>query len=385
MKKAIQFGAGNIGRGFIGELESLSGYHVTFADVVQPLVDSINAEKKYTVHITDVKSRDILITNVSAVNSNSDDLKREIAEAEVITTAVGLRILPFIAPALAAGLSYRFEQGITEPLNIIACENALLATSQLKKSVYEHLSSADAALADRYVGFADCSVDRIVPPIRSSNLDVSVEEFCEWNVDSKALKGDAPDIEGMNLVDNLLAYEERKLFTLNTAHAVIAYLGYHKRFPTINAAVADSDIFSFALGAVHESGEALCKEFGFDHTEHFHYIDTVMERFRNPYLKDDVTRVAREPIRKLGPNDRLVKPMETAFKHGLQFDSLMVGTAAALHYDYAQDPQAVQLQAMIASDGLSSVIEKVCGIHSESPVSKKIQEQYEMISNGTLI
>ncbi|MCI2121641.1 MAG: mannitol-1-phosphate 5-dehydrogenase, partial [Bacteroidales bacterium] len=262
MKKAVQFGAGNIGRGFIGELESLSGYQVVFADVVQPLIDGINADGHYTVHITDVKPRDITVSDISAVNSGSEDIKEEVASAEVITTAVGLGVLPKIAPALAGALSYRFSKGIKDPVNVIACENALRASSKLKEFVYGLLSDDDKAEADRSVGFADCSVDRIVPPIRSANLDVSVEEFYEWNVERSQIVGTPPVLKGMNLVEDVMAYEQRKLFTLNTAHAVAAYFGYAKGFDTIAKSIADETVFPFVMGAVRESGDALCREFG---------------------------------------------------------------------------------------------------------------------------
>ena len=53
MKKAIQFGAGNIGRGFIGAVLEKAGYHVVFADVNEQIVDRINRDKGYTVQIMD--------------------------------------------------------------------------------------------------------------------------------------------------------------------------------------------------------------------------------------------------------------------------------------------------------------------------------------------
>ena len=131
MKTAVQFGAGNIGRGFIGAVLSQSGYKVVFADVNKEIVDRINADRQYTVHIKDVDSEDILISGVSAVDSSTDAVVDVIKEAEILTTAVGLRILPFIAPAIAKGIVARKEAGIEAPLSIIACENGLMASSRL--------------------------------------------------------------------------------------------------------------------------------------------------------------------------------------------------------------------------------------------------------------
>ena len=73
MKKAVQFGAGNIGRGFIGALLSQSGYHVVFADVVDKIIDKINEDKTYTVHVMDVECEDQKIENISGVNSTKPE------------------------------------------------------------------------------------------------------------------------------------------------------------------------------------------------------------------------------------------------------------------------------------------------------------------------
>ena len=279
MKRAIQFGAGNIGRGFIGAVLSEAGYHVVFADVNMEVIDRINKDGAYTVHIMDVESRDVRISDISGVDSGGGEIVDEIVRAEIITTAVGLRILPFIAPAIAKGIAARRAAGVGEPLNVIACENGIRATSQLREEVYKHLSTEEAAWCDAHVGFADCSVDRIVPPVRSENpIDVVVENFYEWNVEEKSFVGGAPHIEGMNLADNLLAYIERKLFTLNTGHAITAYLGRMKGLATIDESIADPAIFAIVKEAMQQSGQALVEKFGFDRDAHFKYIDKIIGR-----------------------------------------------------------------------------------------------------------
>ena len=74
MKRAIQFGAGNIGRGFIGAVLSEAGYHVVFADVNMEVIDRINKDGAYTVHIMDVESRDVRISNISGVDSGGGEI-----------------------------------------------------------------------------------------------------------------------------------------------------------------------------------------------------------------------------------------------------------------------------------------------------------------------
>ena len=209
--KAIQFGAGNIGRGFIGAVLAQAGYQVVFADVVADLLDQINNRKQYTVHVTDTESRDIVITDIRAVHSGSEAAVAEMAGADLITTAVGLRILKFVAPAIAKGLAARMAAGEEKPLNIIACENGLKATSQLKQLTFALLSPDVAAWAEKHVGWPDAAVDRIVPPVRCEvPLDVAVEEYFEWDVERSAFVGAIPAIAGMTPVDNLEAYVERQ-------------------------------------------------------------------------------------------------------------------------------------------------------------------------------
>lgn len=377
MKKAIQFGAGNIGRGFIGAVLSKAGYHVVFADVNELVVNKINEDGKYTVAIMDTECTEQVITNISAVDSRSPELAKEIAQAQVVTTAVGLGILPRIAGALAAGIAERQAQGVTEYLNVIACENGLRASSQLKEHVYSHLTEEQKAYADEYVAFPDCSVDRIVPPIKSENpIDVVVEKFYEWNVERASIKGDL-QMEGMNLADNLIAYIERKLFTLNTGHAITAYLGKLKGLGTIADSIADEEIYTIVKAAMQESGEGLVAKYGFDHDAHFAYIDKIIGRFRNPHLQDDVTRVGREPLRKLSANDRLIKPTMTAIEHGFATPNLVLGIGAALHYNNPEDPQSVQLQQAIAEVGVAKAFEQFSGVPADSELAAQVLAAYD--------
>lgn len=375
MKKAIQIGAGNIGRGFIGGLLSDAGYHVVFADVNAAVIDKINEDGQYTIHVMDVESSEQVITNISGISSAGPEMIDAVVEAEFITTAVGLRILPIIAPSIAQGIEKRAAQGINEYLNIVACENAIRGTSQLKAAVYEKLSEEGKAYADKYVGFADCSVDRIVPPVKCDNpIDVVVEAYYEWNVEEAALKGPIPEIKGMNLAGNLEAYIERKLFTLNTGHCITAYLGCLKGFATIDEAIADEEIFKIVKSAMTESGMGLVQKHGLDKEAHLKYIDKIIGRFNNPYLKDDVLRVGRDPLRKLSPTDRLANPTLTAAGFGLPVDNLLVGIAAALHYKDDKD-----LTEKINELGIRGFLTEFSGIKDETLLDK-IEANYAKLA-----
>ena len=384
MKKAIQFGAGNIGRGFIGGLLSNAGYHVVFADVNEAILNGINNDKQYKILVKDVECFEQTITNISAVSSISEDIIKEIEEAEIITTAVGPLVLKRIAPTIAKGIQARKNNGNKNYLNIIACENAVGATAILKEEVVKALNEEEIAYMEEYIGFPNCSVDRIVPPCTNENpLDVTVENFYEWNVEEAKIKGEVPQIEGMNLVGDLIAYVERKLFTLNTGHAITAYLGFLAGYKTVDESIKDEKIATIVKAAMQESGQGLVKKHGLDLEAHYKYIDKILNRFKNPYLNDDVKRVGREPLRKLSAKDRLVNPLMTAKSYGISVDNLIIGVGAALHYDNPEDAQSVELQQTIKDLGVKEAVKKISEIEDEELLNA-IETSYQKLTSKQL-
>ncbi|GAA3330942.1 hypothetical protein GCM10020331_085500 [Ectobacillus funiculus] len=183
---AVHFGAGNIGRGFIGSLLYQSGFETCFVDVNSELVDLIAEKKEYRVVLAEDAKQESIIRNVRALNSqqNPEKVIEAIVEAEVVTTAVGPHILQFIAPLLAEGLRKRYSK-VEKPLNIIACENMIGGSSLLKeKGVRASYRGRKKPLFDERFGFPDSAVDRIVPnQTNEDKLMVIVEPFYEWVVD----------------------------------------------------------------------------------------------------------------------------------------------------------------------------------------------------------
>lgn len=375
MKKAVHFGAGNIGRGFIGLLLSKAGYHVTFVDVAAPLVDDINNLGKYNVQIFG-KEEKIQVDNVSAINSekNLDALLDAIVDADIVTTAIGPNILKFIAPNIAKGLAKRIATNKT-PLNIIACENMVGGSTVLKNFVYENLSDDVKDEVKKLIGFPDAAVDRIVPAQKNDEkLLVKVEEYAEWDVDSTGVVGELPEIKGMTLVPNLNAYIERKLFTVNTGHASIAYLAYQNGYKDISTAMKDEKIVGAAREVWAETSELLIDKYKFDPEVHKKYVETAEKRFSNPHLSDEVTRVARGPKRKLSPQDRLISPATQLIERGKTPEALAKVAAAALKFDFDGDPEAVEIQAYIKDNGIESAITHFTGAEKDSKLFNLIKK-----------
>ncbi|ECN1048629.1 mannitol-1-phosphate 5-dehydrogenase [Salmonella enterica subsp. enterica serovar Enteritidis] len=382
--KALHFGAGNIGRGFIGKLLADAGIQLTFADVNQVVLDALNARHSYQVHVVGENEQVDTVSGVNAVSSIGDDVVDLIAHVDLITTAVGPVVLERIAPAIAKGLAKRKAQGVDAPLNIIACENMVRGTTQLKGHVMNALADGDKAWVEQHVGFVDSAVDRIVPPSASAThdpLEVTVETFSEWIVDKTQFKGALPNIPGMELTDNLMAFVERKLFTLNTGHAITAYLGKLAGHQTIRDAILDESIRAvvkgaMVKGAMEESGAVLIKRYGFDADKHAAYIQKILGRFENPYLKDDVERVGRQPLRKLSAGDRLIKPLLGTLEYGLPHVNLVKGIAAAMHFRSDEDPQAQELAALITEKGPQAALAQISGLDANSDVVAEAVNAY---------
>lgn len=379
MKNAVHFGAGNIGRGFIGKLLADADVQVTFADVNAPLVDQISHKQEYKVKVVGSKCQIDTVNHVTAVNSASDDVIERIIHTDLVTTAVGPNVLDIIAKTIATGITKRFEAGNLKPLNIIACENMVRGTTHLKGEVYKYLSPNLHTQADTLIGFVDSAVDRIVPPAEAANddpLEVTVESFSEWIVDESQFKGEIPDIAGMEKTNNLMAFVERKLFTLNTGHCITAYLGCLKGHRTIREAIEDPEIYFDVKQAMHESGEVLIQRYQFDREMHGAYIQKILDRFANPYLVDEVDRVGRQPIRKLSANDRLIKPLLGTIEYGTENTTLLKGIAAACKYRNDNDPQAIELQKSIQDQGIKKTLAHYTGLNENSTEVQKIESLY---------
>ncbi|HGS4673572.1 mannitol-1-phosphate 5-dehydrogenase [Vibrio paracholerae] len=381
-KNAVHFGAGNIGRGFIGKLLADADIAVTFADVNEPLVDQLSHQQEYKVKVVGSECKMETVSHITAVNSASEALIERIIKTDLVTTAVGPTVLDIIAKTIAKGLSARFAAGNTQPLNIIACENMVRGTTHLKQQVYQFLTTEEQQQADALVGFVDSAVDRIVPPLQAANddpLEVTVESFSEWIVDEQQFKGEIPQIEGMEKTNNLMAFVERKLFTLNTGHCITAYLGCLKGHRTIREAIEDPSIHAQVKQAMQESGEVLIRRYGFDRALHSAYIEKILSRFANPYLVDEVDRVGRQPLRKLGTNDRLIKPLLGTIEYGLPNSMLLKGIAAALKYRNDSDPQAIELQQSIEKEGVRSTLARYTGLTADSIEAQQIEALYQQI------
>jgi mannitol-1-phosphate 5-dehydrogenase len=359
-KKAVHFGAGNIGRGFVGLILHNAGYELVFADVNAELIDALAGSQSYLVREVGAGASVSTVDNYRALNSATHEsaVIDEIATADVVTTAVGPNILRFVAPVIAKALARR--DASRAPLAVMACENAINATDLLRNSVVDSIE--DPTHLRRAV-FANTAVDRIVPgQPEGAGLDVTVEAFFEWAVESAPFGGDVPVIPEAHFVDDLAPYIERKLFTVNTGHATTAYHGFRAGAGSIAEAIGMPAVIAEVRAVLAETKQLLVAKHDFAPEVQQEYIETNLLRFANEELTDTVERVGRQPLRKLSRNERFVSPAAELAERGFSPDALVRAMGAALHFDVADDPQSVEMLGLLESLSPHGFVLQVTGL-----------------------
>jgi len=384
MKQAVMFGAGNIGRGFIGQLFSESGYRVTFVDVDDLLIETLATRGSYTIRLVDNdKVQEAIVAPVTALHSNrqAGEVAQALAEAGLAATAVGARILPFIAPLVADGIRRRMAAAVASELNIIICENLKDAAATFRIMVFEHLNPAEQDYANHWIGFVDTVIGRMVPPptaeMRAQDPSlIVVEPYKELPVDRRGFTGPIPAVVGMEPCDNFPAYTARKLYIHNCGHAVLAYLGFLRGYEYGYEALVDESIRPVLEQALVEARQGIVAEYGVEGDWLAQHARELMHRYANRILGDTIFRLGRDPLRKLAPKDRLVGAARLAEKAGLVPSALAGGIAAGFCFDAPEDPMALEMQERILTDGLDAVLQAVSGIRPGEPLGKLVRERY---------
>jgi len=381
--KAVHFGAGNIGRGFLGQLYWESGYETVFVDVDPELVQLLNRDGGYRIHIVGTASPDIEVGRVRAVSATDlQQVSEQVASCDIASIAAGNAALPKVADSLASGIALRSEMSPERLLNVIICENLLDAAKVLRGLLVDRVSERHHDFLREKVGLVESVVSRMVPIVtdeqrRSDPLAVYVEEYCVLPVDAKGFVGEIPEIAGMQPNDNLRAYEERKLYTHNCGHALTAYFGAERGHTYIWEGMEDPEVRSLVEQGVWESGQALIRKHSFGEDEFRAHVEELLDRFGNRPLGDTVARVGRDPLRKLGPDDRLVGAARLAMEYGIEPRVLSMGIASALRFRNSEDAGACRLAQMLERKGLDSVLHEVCKIDRGERLYELVRAEFE--------
>ncbi len=381
--KAVMYGGGNIGRGFIGALFSQAGYEVTFVDVADTVVNELNRRNSYPVRIISSDShQDITVSNVRAVNGKDiDATAKAICQADIMATAVGVNILKFIIPNLVAGLRMRMAKG-DAPFNIIICENLMDANKILEGMILEQLNEEEKQWFSRNVGLVEASIGRMVPIQTEEMKDgdplrVCVERYGFLPVDKDAFKGDIPEIKALVPASPFDFYLKRKLYIHNMGHAACAYLGGLMNLTYIYEAIDRDDIYIIVRNAMTESARTLSRKYNASLDEILLHIDDLLYRFTNAALKDTCQRVGNDPTRKLSPSDRLIGAGTLAEECGILPAYIAIGTAAGIHRYLAEASEMGQ-----STENAMWVLNQISALDAGSALYKMTLDMYSRILNG---
>lgn len=387
MKKALMYGAGNIGRGFIGKSFYLSGYNTVFVDVNTDMVEKLRSAGKYPIYVT--RGNEYVpewVENCTAVNGRDEAaVIEEIVSCDIMATALGVNVLPHVASLIARGILARRER-TGKPLNILICENLIGSDKYLRGLVEPFIPEEAKAYFLDEVGFVSVSVGITVPPTPQKFLDenplaVCTDLYRELPADALGFRpvgAPTPEIDGMVVFSPFGFFIERKLLIHNMGHALMAYLGYLKHYNYIYEVAADGEIKYILTRALTESARALAKRHGADLDGVMNFVETLIPRLDNPLLEDTLFRVGRDTKRKLGAGDRLGGAYLMVREQGGVPAHIAVGIAAGYLFDCPEDPIAVEVSAFAREHGIAAALEKYSGITAPEDVAM-IGEFYDML------
>ncbi|KRK33306.1 mannitol-1-phosphate 5-dehydrogenase [Loigolactobacillus bifermentans] len=376
--QAVHFGAGNIGRGFIGYVLHENGFQLNYVDTNTAIIQQLNTDHSYQIELLDTDHTRLTVDRVQAFNSltEQDQIIAQIVAATLISTSVGAKNLGRIAPVLKTGLLQRCQ--LKKSVNILANENIVNASSLLKQAVYALATTAEQALLDQYCYFVNTAIDRQSLSLTDHERQIAlVEPYYEWVIAEDQMDpATSFNLNGVRLVDDLTPYIERKLYLVNASHAAYAYLGALAGYSTVQEAIQDEKIHQIVSQFMAENKQYFRQHYGLSDQELTQFIEKTAKRQQNPRLADDVRRVGRDPIRKLSAHDRLAGPVQALSNLGLPHVAGQCALAAGYCFNNSEDTEAVALQTQIKAQGITATVQKISEFDDE--LTQAVVDRYTL-------
>lgn len=381
----VIFGAGKIARGFVGHLLYLSDIDFVFVEKADTLCDLIEARGEYLVNMLGAPEKNTVVKGVRALKfSQTREIAEAIAKADCIFTAVGGKNLGELIPFLTAGIELRAAVN-PQPLNIITCENWKKPADILRDGILASVDPACRTYAEEKVGVTEAVIMRSAiestPELLAKDpLVVNVQNFWQFPFDASRLKAEMP--KGMICLEPIYEFTgflERKFYTYNAANGTTSFVGALLGYKYIADAAHDERILALLDGVYRETATALSKKHSFPFDEQWAFTRTSLAKLQDRNIVDYIERNARDPMRKLGPDDRLVGSARLCLEWGVRPDSLAVAIAAAMHYEEESDEFARQLKDIRENEGYDAVLEKVCKLDPQGELGLLVKEKIALL------
>jgi mannitol-1-phosphate 5-dehydrogenase len=377
-KKILIFGAGKIGRAFIGQVFGRSNYKVIFVDVNDELIDRINAKHEYTVVFKGEQEKVHRIQDVYAIHGGHiREVVQEITEVNIMAVSVGKNALPHIIPLIAQGLTLRNNIHPANPLDIILAENMINAADFVRQNLKLHLDPHFPL--DGMVGLVESSIGKMVPimpedVLARDPLKVFAEAYNNLIVDKKGFLNPIPQVRDLVPKKNIQAWVDRKAFIHNLGHASAAYFGWfkHPEFIFVWEVLEDDGVRAFTREVMEQAAEALVKKYPDDFSRErlLDHIDDLIKRFRNKALGDTLYRVGKDLPRKLSAGDRFMGAVKLAKSVRSGHDKILMAFTYGLFFR-AKSPQGTLFEADLnfyksLKNSFNETLLNFSGIHEES-------------------
>lgn len=365
------FGAGCIGRGLLGELAAKEKRPIIFVEAVPSFASRLQEAGEFSVRRVGRTESTTVVRDFRVLTlKDTADIEQALTDCAFAATAVGGMHLESVARLMAPALASR-----STPLNILLCENWPKADQVLAEALVEN------GVSRKQFSAVPSSVERMVQ-VAPDSLDLRAESDESAWIDPSKWVGDEPPMAGLFLCDNLEAYYARKLYTNNAGHALLAYEGFLAGYKTLVEAVQDSAIRTRLKEMLEGSAQMLELEYGLNRAELAEHLETLIQyRFANRELADRIDRVARQPLRKLGPNERLVGLLRKLEKYDLPIRPICRTMAAGMRYTQIDDVESCRLQAQIQSEGPARVLNEICQINAEESAFRVCLEEWNAMTS----
>lgn len=375
-KKIVIFGAGKIGRSFIGQVFSRSGYETVFVDINRQLIDLLNQRQQYQVVIKgDIYEPPLIIRSVRGIYlEDTEQVIAELTDAGIAALSVGQQGLQAAIPVLAKALLVRRQKHDNTPLDIIIAENMRNADIFIRDELRKWLPEND--WLDLSVGLIETSIGKMVPimtqkDIEDDPLQVFAEPYNTLIVAKNSFRNPLPDVPYLAPKENIKAWVDRKLFIHNLGHATAAYLGFknHPDAVYIWEVLDEPEIYRSTRETMLQAANVLRTLYPdeFTPSQLEEHIDDLLRRFMNKSLGDTIFRVGCDLYRKLGRDDRLVAPIQAAIRVGMPYHLIMEAIIAGISFrakdengNYLPSDEAFFVEAQ---KGTQYIIEHVCRIN----------------------
>lgn len=359
--KVLIIGAGAIGRGYLPWIFKGTSTQITFVDANQKLIEQMKTRKRFSSFMVKNNRYEELEVDVSDSYTPDDFLEKKIDKNKFDTVyiSVGPRNVAFAASLL---------KNVSAP--IVSCEN--------DPNSVEILSSI-LGRTDIYFAVPDVITSNTasLEMLEKDPLAICTEDGQLFIDDRYECEGNFKKIS----INELLNYQWcAKLYLHNTPHCIAAYLGALVGSKYLHQSMAYEEVNEIVTGSMEEMLNALKASWNIPHDFLNWYAEKELARFRSELLFDPISRVAREPLRKLELDGRLVGASQMCLSLGFVPQNILLGITAALLFDDPNDKDK-HLAFMQRSLNPSTFLTHVLGLREGEALEVALKARLPIMLN----